>query len=58
MNIIGKGERGKCGQLDARCRLAQITHLGGELVKRVSLDGVDRQGVVSVDGSEPGGDWD
>ena len=57
MRITGQGERRKCGQLDTSYRLAQITHLGGELVKRVSLDGVDRQGVVSVDGSEPGGDW-
>lgn len=28
------------------------THLGGEVVERVGLDGVDGQRVVAVDGSE------
>jgi len=32
------------------------TNLSGELVKGVSLNGVDRQGVVSVNGSETSGD--
>jgi hypothetical protein len=32
------------------------THLGGEVLKRVSLDGVDGQGVVAVNGGETGRD--
>lgn len=45
---------GRCDQLDPN--RWRDTNLGGELVKGVSLDGVDRQGVVSVNGSETSGD--
>ena len=33
-----------------------MTYLGRELVERVSLDGVDGESVVAVDGGEASGD--